>query len=387
MSIDRTRWAILSVTLAALAASAVNAGAQGCILIRESAPVIGSMSSTYLRPGEWEVDFTLRGSTADRHYSGDVFQAQRTALGTNVINKQRQAIFNLDHSFTRRFSAAVSVPIVAASWSIPSPTAPTPGPRATQHGEGFGDITAIGRFWLFDTSRSTRNLSIGAGFKAPTGNADDTDTFVDITGANSASKAVDQSVQPGDGGWGTQLEVQGFSQVWRLFAFGSANYLINPRNVNGTPSILVGIGRPSTTLPLRNENSVPDQYVLRGGAGVPIWKGLGASFGVRVEGVPRYDLIGRSDGFRRPGREVFLEPSVTYVHGKSTIQFDLPHGVYRYRAPDPYTGASGDATFPDWVMLGTYSYRFGSLKHAQKMPQPRMEPVTDKQDKDKDKDQ
>ena len=65
---------------------------------------------------------------------------------------------------------------------------------------------------------------------------------------------------------------------------------------------------------------------------------------------------------------------MTYSHGSSTVQFELPYGVYRYRAPDPYSGANGDATFPDWVMLGTYSYRFGTLKHAQKMPQPRTDP-------------
>ena len=139
--------------------------------------------------------------------------------------------------------------------------------------------------------------------------------------------------------------------------------------MNATPSILVGIGVPSATAPLRNQNSVPDQFVIRAGAGVPIYKGLGASLAVRVEGVPRYDLIGRSDGFRRPGREVFLEPGVTYNYGRSTLQFNMPHGVYRLRAPDPYTGAAGDATFPDWVMLGTYSYRFGTVKHVA-MPAP-----------------
>src|SRR3954452_7301495 len=116
MSSIRTSRAIAVTALAMLGAGARDAAAQGCILIRESAPVIGSMSSTYLRPGEWELDFSLRGSTADRHYSGDVFQAQRTALGTNVVNKQRLAVFNLDHSFTPRFSAAVAIPFVVASW-------------------------------------------------------------------------------------------------------------------------------------------------------------------------------------------------------------------------------------------------------------------------------
>jgi hypothetical protein len=346
-----------------LGAGATDAFAQGCILIRESAPVIGSASSTYLRPGEWNVDVSMRGSTADRHYSGDVFQEQRTALRTNVINKQRQIVFNLDHAFTPRMSAGVTLPFIVASWSIPSPIAP-PGPRATQHGRGFGDISAIGRMWILDPlTHPDRNLSVGIGFKAPTGSASVQDVFPDITGVAPASKAVDQSVQPGDGGWGAQLELQAFSRLGRAFAFGSVNYLANPRNTNGTPSILVGIGRPSTTLPLRNVNSVPDQFVVRGGAGVPVWRGIGASIALRVEGVPRYDLLGRSDGFRRPGREVFIEPGVTFGRGRSTIQLNLPRALYRYRAPDPYTGASGDATFPDWVMLGTYSYRFGRVKH------------------------
>jgi hypothetical protein len=118
---------------------------------------------------------------------------------------------------------------------------------------------------------------------------------------------------------------------------------------------------------------VPDQYVVRGGVGVPIWRGLGASIAVRTEGVPRYDLVGRSDGFRRPGREVFLEPGISYTQGHSTFQFNLPHGLYRYRAPDPYTGAAGDATFPDWVALGIYSYRFGKVKHVP-MPPVRTQP-------------
>ena len=369
MSIIRLQRALAFGIVATLGAGVSSAAAQGCILIRQSAPIIGSMSSTYLRPGEWELDFSLRGSTADRHYSGDVYQAQRTALGTNVVNKQRQVIFNVDHAFTTRFSLGVTLPFVVASWSIPSPVSPVPGPRATQHGEGFGDISAMGRFWMFNTlTHPARNISIGGGIKLPTGNADDTDTFVNISGLSPSDKAVDQSVQPGDGGWGGQVEIQAFSKAGPLFVFGSGNYLLNPRDMNGTPSILVGIGFPSTTAPLRNQNSVPDQYVVRGGVGVPIWRGLGASLGVRVEGVPRYDLIGRSDGFRRPGEEVFFEPGVTYSHGKSTVQFNLPHGVYRNRAPDPYTGAAGDATFPDWVALGTYSYRFGTVKHVAMPP-------------------
>jgi hypothetical protein len=348
-----------------LASTAHEAQAQGCILIRESAPIIGAPSSTYLRPGEWQLDLSYRDSTADRHYVLDVFQEKRTALGTNVINKQKLTVVNIDHAVTRRFSFGITVPFVVSSWSIPSPPTTRPGPRATQHGQGLGDISAIGRYWMFDTlTHPTRNVAIGVGVKTPTGGSDITDTFPDIAGANRAVKAVDQSVQPGDGGWGVRLEAQGYTRAGPAFVFGSANYLVSPEDTNGTPSILIGLGRPSRTVPMRNINSVTDQYVARVGTGIAVWRRFGASVAWRVEGVPRYDLVGRSDGFRRPGFEMFVEPGITYTTGQSTIQLTVPKGFYRFRAPDPYTGVDGDATFPDWIVIGSYSYRFGTVKHV-----------------------
>jgi hypothetical protein len=363
MSTNRYVFAFLSVCCLAIGVRA--ASAQGCVLIRESAPLFGAASSTYLQPGRWELDISFRDSTADRHYSLDVFQAQRTALGTNVINKQSQTLFSISHAVTPRLSVGVNVPVIVASWSIPSPTTPALGPRATQHGRGLGDVSVLGRMWLFNPgAHPDRNLAIGIGVKAPTGPSNETDTFVNLNGTAASAKAVDQSVQPGDGGWGAQLEIQGFTTIGRTFAFGSVDYLANPKNTNDTPSVLVGLGLPSTTNPLRNVNSVPDQYVTRVGLGVPVWKGFGVSESWRVEGVPRYDLVGRADGFRRPGTEMFMETAITYSRGNSTLAFNLPRAFYRYRAPDPYTGANGDATFPDWIAIASYSYRFGSPKHV-----------------------
>src|SRR5438046_496397 len=133
---------IAAGSLALLAASQ-NASAQGCVLIREAAPVIGAASSTYLRPGEWQLDLSYRDSTATRHYSLDVEQTQRETLGTYVRNTQKQTVFNLTHAISDRMSFAVAVPIVVATWGIPRPlTSPTgPGERATEHGQGLGDIS------------------------------------------------------------------------------------------------------------------------------------------------------------------------------------------------------------------------------------------------------
>src|SRR5215467_9824086 len=108
----------------AVLATGQNTYAQGCVLIREAAPVIGSISSTYMRPGEWQLDVSFRDSTADRHYSLDVEQVQRQLLGTNVINTQKQTLFNLSHAVNQRVSFAVAVPIVVATWGIPRPLTP-----------------------------------------------------------------------------------------------------------------------------------------------------------------------------------------------------------------------------------------------------------------------
>src|ERR1051325_10423587 len=102
------RKAFFSLVALAMLASARNARAQGCVLIREAAPVIGSLSSTYLRPGEWQLDVSYRDSTATRHYQLDVEQVQRQTLGTYVLNTQKQTVFYVSHALTTRLSVAVA---------------------------------------------------------------------------------------------------------------------------------------------------------------------------------------------------------------------------------------------------------------------------------------
>src|SRR5204863_1438346 len=123
----------------ATVAGSRHAYAQGCVLIREAAPVIGSISSTYLRPGEWQLDVSYRDSTATRHFSLDEEQVQRQTLGTYVLNTQKQTVFNIGHAINARMSFAMQVPIVVATWGIPRPLASETGPgaRATEHGQGL----------------------------------------------------------------------------------------------------------------------------------------------------------------------------------------------------------------------------------------------------------
>ena len=125
-----------------------------------------------------------------------------------------------------------------------------------------------------------------------------------------------------------------------------------------------------------NVNTVSDQFVARMGTSMGVTRHIAASIAWRVEGVPRYDLIGRSDGFRRPGVEMYWEPGVTVSAGRHAISFNVPMGYYYNRFPNPYTGTKGDSTFPEYVAIGTYSVRFGGSTHAAKTPAVSDQPAT-----------
>ena len=330
--------------------------------------MFGASADPYLQKGEWLFGTAARGLRSHDHYNGTVEQVQRQDNQTYVINKQYALDLSGAYAVTRRFSLALAVPLVRASWSIPLPVSST-GERSEQNAQGLGDVTVTGRYWMFNPEVHQRgNLSLGLGLKAPTGKYDVTDTYPDRTGTNPQDKAVDQSIQPGDGGWGAVVEINGFKRIGRFSYYGSGTYLINPRDTNGTPSLVVGLSPGGVITPAqqaRAENSVPDQYVLRTGLAFALGKSpFAAALGLRMEGLPRYDLIGDSHGFRRPGYETFAEPGVYYSRGGDTWSLNVPIALKRNRRPDPYTGNLGDATFPNHIYLVSFTHRFGATTGA-----------------------
>ncbi len=349
-------WSMLAAT-ALTVGLPTRAAAQGCILIRQMAPMFGTTGSIDQSSGTWTLTFTGRSSQADTHYRGTERQVERETLGTYVLNRQHSITATLGYQFSPRVSFNVGVPFIDASWGLPSPLTGGPAARANQNGHGVGDITTLARTALYNpVTHHTWNLFVGGGVKIPTGAYKGTDRFPDITGQNVSEKVVDISAQPGDGGWGFVMDAQAFATIDRFMPFGSITYLANPRNTNGAPSILQGLGlaiTPATAA--RAVNSVPDQFLARVGTTANITPWLAASIAWRAEGSPRYDLVGRADGFRRPGVEMYWEPGLTVGVGRHTVSFNVPIGYYYNRFPDPYTGAKGDTTFPKYVAIGTYS--------------------------------
>lgn len=331
--------------------------------------MVGAANGAYQLPHEWETSLSFRTLRSDTHYKLDQEQVQRHELGTYVINHQNLVDLSVAYAPNRRWVIEGGIPFSVASWSIPTPTSPVPGPRAQEDAHGIGDISVLARRWMFHPSRyKNGNLAIGAGLKIPTGDYKVMDAFPDATGHNTQPRVVDQSIQPGDGGWGIMLEAQGFRSFRRMQVFGSGNYLVNPKDTNGAPSLTVSRLPPGVPPPANSDrlvNSVPDQYLARIGAGTWLGKNMIVSAAYRVEGQRRYDLIGASHGFRRPGVEMFLEPGLSYGVRNGNVSVSVPIAFYRNRKPDPYTGLQGDATFPNFIFLATYSYRFGAANQKQ----------------------
>jgi len=214
--------AALAATLVATASAP--AFAQGCILLRQTAPLFGTTGALDQEVGTWTITFTGRASIANKHYRGTEHQIERETEQTYVVNRQNSVTATIGYQLSPRFSLTAGIPFVEAAWGIPSPRSGGPATRANENARGIGDITTLARVAMFNPATSTRswNVIVGGGVKMPTGDNAATDVFPDSNGNNNFERFVDISVQPGDGGWGAIVDFQGYKQIGRVTAFGSS---------------------------------------------------------------------------------------------------------------------------------------------------------------------
>ncbi|HUP42133.1 MAG TPA: hypothetical protein VM599_02870 [Thermoanaerobaculia bacterium] len=312
---------------------------------------------------KWQVSLGYRYQRSDRHFRGTHEEPNRQAEGSEVINTVNLVDLGIRYNFNSRASLSVGIPYFSAdrSSALRDADRNIVGRTAVQAQE-LGDIAVVGRYLLWDPAAQPRgNLQLGLGIKAPTGEYDVEDTRVrlDENGQRVESvRTVDQSIQPGDGGWGVLVDMSGFRALgatgeYALYASGA--YLINPEGTNGTPTFR---SRESEAI-----MSIADQYLFRTGAlAAPAsWKGFGLGLGGRIEGVPPHDLFGSSEGFRRPGYAVSVEPSISWTSGVHSLSLSVPIAVQRNRqrsTSDILVDGHGDAAFADYVVLMGYWHRF-----------------------------
>jgi hypothetical protein len=309
----------------------------------------------------WQLSIGFRKQRSHRHFVGTVEQKERERGGTEIVNDVYLWDVGLTYNFTPRTSLSVSVPIQHATRVSPArfnAAGVQTSPKAVSHGIGVGDMSIGAKVWLLDPGREERprqNIAFGFGVKLPTGNEGVTDVVDSVTGPRTV--VVDQSIQLGDGGFGVALTTEMYKRVWRTTLYGSGIYLFNPRNTNG---VRTGRGRASEAI-----MSVADQYLARAGVVVPVApsRGLSASFGARIEGIPVRDAFGKSDGFRRPGYALSVEPGVTWLRSRGreiwSASVAIPVERNRRRSvSDIQDNRHGDAAFADYVLVLGYARRF-----------------------------
>ena len=323
---------------------------------RQGTPGLGVLAlntcsrDEYRRPRLWTAGIGYRYQPSFRHFVGTVEQKQRELNRNQILNIYHLLDFSIERQITPRWSASASVPFLFAHRNQ------LYNPRGRYVVNSIGDISVGGRAWVFKPpTESGDNISVGMFLKLPTGKYNATGLATNAQGQQIIA-TTDQSLQAGDGGTGFAIELQAYKRIpLQSELYFAGLHLFNPRNTNGV----------STFRNARGEQvmSVTDQYLYRAGIGrsVPKIPGLAASFGGRIEGVPVRDAFGGSDGFRRPGYAISLDPGFLYVRGAYMLTCNVPFAVERNRkrsVPDILNGRHGDAAFADYSIMFGLSRRF-----------------------------
>ncbi len=343
-----------------------NINAQGCVAIRSTGGFCTMNHSENLsKPANWVLNVNNRYYKSFRHFIGTREQKQRVEQGTEVINHAYTLDLTLTRNLNKWWSFAVDVPIVSnARSSLYEHDGKT---RHSTHSFGIGDVRFTAYRWIVDPSKLPKgNIQAGLGIKLPTGDYKYQDFFYK-SDSTSVLGPVDQSIQLGDGGTGFTTEINAYYNFSRqVSVYGNLYYLVNPREQNGTSTNRGAAPSASSVLYSSSTMSVPDQYMLRGGADFTV-KDLIISVGVRDECLPVYDLIGGSRGFRRPGYIISVEPGLTYSFKTVNVYAYIPVAVKRNRTqsvPDKIrtklTGvySQGDAAFADYAVNIGCTVRF-----------------------------
>ena len=346
-----------------------DAKAQGCVAIR-SVGCSGSNNTSLLGKNQFEFQTNFRYFESFRHFVGDVEQHERLEQHTEVRIKSFNYDFGFNYGLGEHTFLSVAIPFVINDRSSNHYTDNKGvARRFSVQGRGLGDVRVNLYHWLMAPSMEKKiSLLGGIGLKLPTGNPAFMDVFhaKNYKGGDSTYiRTVDQAIQPGDGGLGVSLEAQLNVQLAKGVSFYTTGYyLFAPQE---TSNVLRGTSL-STSDTVQNYLSICDQFMARVGFNYSTSgkNPLSFSIGGRLEGIPSEDLIGSSNGRRRPGYVVSVEPTLSFQAGNNRFGLSVPVAAYRNRTKsvwdklDPEGIRHGDAAFSDYFVNVSFTHRFGS---------------------------
>ena len=375
------RHLILAAITAAVGASSPSAMAQGCVAGRCPAGAPLGFQQAGLELGErpfagLQTSFGYRWLRSDRHFIGNDEQEEREEQGSEVVNELGTFNFGFNYALTPRYGFSLDVAWVENERSSPvylenNRELPVVG-RWNSGASGFGDMRLGLHGWLWDPAAHASphgrleeegapaasspvarrgNLRISLGLDLPTGEKDVMSyrkTYRDgRIVSTDAPQPVDQSIQPGDGGWGIPIDLYGYFQL--------------TETDNGVPTL--------RSNPFEAVMSIGDTFMVRSGVEWTLSRehGVTVGLGLRSEGQPVEDLVGSSDGFRRPGMNIAVEPSLSWMKNGWSASLSVPVVFYNERfqsVPDQQwqdaTGIPrhGDASFADYYVMLSVGRQF-----------------------------
>ena len=303
-----------------------SANSQGCVVVRN---ISGfgqyNLTDNAFTTSDWQLNINNRYFKAYRDYKGTV--DQKTPKQNESVVRSFSTDISIGRLLRNGWSLDLSIPFASNSRATSLEHGGANTKRHTTHSFGIGDIRFTAYKWLLKPAVKQRgNIQLGLGIKFPTGAYNYQDFFY-RTDSVKVLAAVNPSIQLGDGGTGIITEVNTFyflNATKTLSFYGNFYYMANPREQNGTA---ITFGRiPSRIDSLANNIflSVADQYSIRAGINYSLKNRFAFSLGIRDEGTPVEDLLGGSEGVRRAGHNISVEPGVIYKFKKASLYLYVP---------------------------------------------------------------
>jgi hypothetical protein len=339
---------------------------QGCVVVRN---ISGfgqyNFTNNTFTSSNWQVDVTGRYFKSFRDFKGK--EDMKTLEQNRSINHVYSTDITVSRILKDGWSINLSLPVTANSRTSTLEHGGLNTPRYSTHSFGIGDMRLTVYKWLLKTSvRQKGNVQLGLGVKLPTGDY----KYQDYFHWNDSTRVlayVNPSIQLGDGGTGIITELNTFYILNKTISvYGNFYYMMNPREQNGVPVTLGGRTPPRLdSLAANTVTSVADVYSIRAGASINFNK-FSLSLGVRDEGVPVYDLLGGSQGVRRPGYNLSIEPGIVYNMKSISVYSYVPVIVSRgtkQNVPDKYKSGVTDTYiispggFANYLVFAGISFR------------------------------
>lgn len=319
--------------------------------VRFTTPGLGGQNGQDVGANEWQFGVAYRRLTADKWFVGHDVRADAAPFGKPLSLDINSVDLTLRRGLSSRVNLALTLPF---SHGVQTRFY-ADGQSHSVSARGLGDVNLIGNVWLADPlANPTRNVALGVGVKAATGNNNAMDNFFTTAGIKRAQ--VDQSIQLGDGGVGVIMQAQAYDNLaTHLVGYLTGSYLLSPKRKSDVQFVKADGTGSGIFL------SVPDVYSARVGVASPLWPehNVMGSLGARIDGIPLRDIVGGGDdGFRRPGYSLYADPGLSFAVARGAFTLSIPVRIGQNFTPDLTQGHPVGGDLADHLVFAGYTARF-----------------------------